>query len=240
MEKLKIFVYSFILLLLGILTFTLTKSWLVYDRGIEVIPADEEKKKDLEEPKKETTIYEWEESSRIYWKKSLVFPVGLTTESGGLGPDNVMQHARNLIIVSLKTGKKKKLFNKDVYVWDFFQSEFSRKTSFSIGDEHKIESIEIPNGILIFAATYDTNEDGFLNHKDKKKVFLYDTNTERLIEVLPEDYFFEKIIWNAGRDRLALVIRKIEKVDDKIKFTVPYLFIYNYTTNKRMIIELSN
>lgn len=246
MEKIRIFLYSFIILLVGIIIFSLTKSWLVYDRGIQVIPVEKEKSNEESEtsvPEKKETWEDWPDNSRIHWKNVLVYPIGLNTESGGLGPDGVMHHARNLITVNLQTGKKRKLFGNSVYIWDYFAGEFNRRTGFSSSDEPRLDSLSLDSKIVIFAATIDTNLDGFLNNKDKKKVFLYDAIKDRLIDVLPEDVFFEKLLWNAGANRLALVVKKgilqgEEDSKQKFEFSDPLFFIYDANLNKKTIVEI--
>jgi hypothetical protein len=245
MEKIRIFLYSFIILLVGIIVFSLTKSWLVYDRGIEVIPVEKEKtndEADAQIPEKKETWDDWPDNARIHWKNSLIYPLGLNNESGGLGPDGIMHHARNLITVSLQTGKKRKLFDKNVYIWDFFPGDFNKRTGFTSSDEPRLDSLSLESKIVIFAATIDTNLDGFLNHKDRKKVFLFDTAKDRLIEVLPEDLFFDKLIWNAGANRLALVVTRGiligEEPKQRFEFSAPTFFIFDAVTNKRTIVEI--
>lgn len=248
MEKTRLFIFSFLILIAGILVFTLTKSWLVYDRGIQIIPAvdetdpNEDSKEESREANDPPFDEDWKDQARIYGENALLYPVGLNTESGGLGPDGIMHHARNLITVNLQTGKKRKLFPKNVYVWDFFQADFRKKTGFTSGDEPKVDSLALDSKVLIFAATKDTNLDGFLNHKDKKKVFLYDTAKDRFTEVLSSDYYFEKILWNAGKNRLALVVRKavVEEGTDrvKLKFESPVLFIYDAGSSRNTIVPI--
>lgn len=245
MEKLRLFVFSFILLLGGILIFSFTKSWFVYDRGIEVILIEEEKKSEEDttsEIDKKATFEDWQENSRIHFKNTLVYPVGLNNESGGLGPDGIMHHAKNLIVVNLKSGRKIKLFRKSVYIWDYFNAEFSKKTGFTSSDEPRMDVLSLDGKIIIFAATQDTNMDGFLNNKDRKRVFLFDVNTDKILDILPKETFFEKIVWNAGKNRLVLVIRKMIQDEEKksVEFSQPQLFIYDASSNKSIIVEISD
>lgn len=246
MERMRFFLLAFVLLLGGILVFSLTKSWLVYDRGIQVIPAEEgvneeEEDKNVPDSSESSDGEDWQDDARIFWKNALVYPVGLNNESGGFGPDGVMHHARNLLVVNLQTGKKRKLFPKNVYIWDFFHAEFSRKTGFTSSDEPKTDSLSLSNKILIFASTRDTNLDGFLNIKDKKKVFLYDAVKDKFFEILPEDIYFEKLIWNAGDERLAMVVKRgtLDKDEKRnYKFGNPLLFIYDTIGNRKTIVDI--
>jgi hypothetical protein len=252
MEKIRLIVISIVILIIGILVFTLTKSWLVYDRGVEV--EVEPVKKDTSETKDEIpdslntseeneVSLDWAENSRIHWKNTLVYPVGLNTESGGLGSDGVQHHAKNIIVVSLGSGTQRKLFPKSVYIWDFFPADFQKKSGFTISDEPRFDSIHLEGKMLIFAATIDTNEDGFLSNKDKKKIFVYDSNSEKLTEVLPESVFFEKLLWNAGKNRLAIVatkvIHKADRPKDFSNVSAPLLFIHDFNLNKNSLLEIT-
>ena len=244
MEKIRIFVLSFLILLLGILVFSLTKSWLVYDKGIQVIPVEEEKLEEDSEsqrPEKKESIEDWQENARIYWKSALLYPLGLSTESGGFGPDGIMYHARNIIVVNLQTGKLRKLFPKNVYIWDYFPANINHRSGVNSGEDMRSDTLYLENKVFILAATRDTNQDGFLNNKDKKKVFLYDTLKDRLIEVLPDDGYFEKIIWNAGNNRLTMVIRRgTLALGEKpsYQFSGPLFFIYDAATGKRTVVDI--
>ncbi|WCL50522.1 hypothetical protein [Leptospira sp. GIMC2001] len=244
MEKIRLIIFSFLLLLGGILIFSLTKSWFAFDRGIQVAIEEETKTPDNTEANIEPEPEEnedWPDSSKIYFKNTLIYPMGLNTESGGLGPDGVMHHARNLIVVNLNTGKLRKLFPKNVYIWDFFGADFQKKTGFTSSDDPKVDGLYLEGKILIFASTIDTNDDGFLNHKDKKKVYLYDCIADRFQDILPKDSFFEKILWNAGKNRISLVIRKF-KIDKDPKVKTEYypnkLFVYDVSSLKSFELDM--
>jgi hypothetical protein len=251
MEKLRIIVTGLGILIAGILAFSLTKSWFVYDRGIQIqieepssanSDTSPEKSIDLSAPKEKEIGEDWPEDAKILWKNYLVYPVGLHTESGGFGPDGVMNHAKNLVMVNLKTGRKWKLFEKNVYIWDFFPGEFKKRSGFTTTEEPKIDTLDLESRLLIFAAPLDTNMDGFLNHKDRKKVFIFESGTEKLVEVLPENSFFEKLFWNSGKNRLALVIRSllVEESDGplKIRTSEPQFFIFDASTGKSSITNM--
>lgn len=247
MEKVRFLIIGVIVLIIAILAFTLTKSWLVYDRGVQV---EAYNPKEVPEKNVETTLpsfkeynSDWEENSKVYWKNTLIYPVGLSTESGGLGPEGIAYHAKNLILVNLRTGVKKKLYANNVFIWDYFPADFQKKSGFTTGDEPKFDSIQLEGKMLIFAATIDTNSDGFLSSKDRKKLFMYDMNTDKFSELLPEHVFFEQLIWNAGKNRLALVVVKETKDPENPKqykvMTPSLLYINDFTTNKTSLLEIS-
>lgn len=261
MERLRLLVFLFILILGGVVFYSLTKSWFIYDRGIQVAPIpdktaqEEDSERDRDQDRK--LHDDWPEQSKVHWKNALVYPMGHQTESGGLGPDGIMHHAKNLIVVHFRTGKKRKLFPRPVYIWDYFDADFSKRTGYTPNDEPRMETLSLEGKIIIFASTEDTNSDGFLNHKDAKKVFLYDTVQDRLVSVLPEKYFFDKILWNAGKHRLALSVRKLSivkpdqgdsKADKKMEkklekpnlvFSEPFFFLYDASNLKPNLFEIS-
>ncbi|MDZ4727879.1 MAG: hypothetical protein SH817_17105 [Leptospira sp.] len=222
MEKFRAGVFLFLLLVLAVLTFSLTKSWRLYDSGYEVTvesPEDKDKEKDKETVVEPTDIIDLEDGNgKVFWKQFYIYPVGLVTETGGYNPDGIISHARNLYSTNLKTGSVKKLFTRDVYVWDFFQGDFTKKIISNTIDVPKEDSLEIERKLIVFAATEDSNDDGVLNHKDYKRVYLFDPEKEVLVDVLPPKYQFRKLVFNTSKNNLALIVKKIpEKISEKSK-----------------------
>ncbi|TGN16747.1 hypothetical protein [Leptospira ilyithenensis] len=205
MEKFRIGVFLFLLLVLAVLTFSLSKSWKIYESGYEVTVDPIEDKDTAPEPTDEFDLENG--NGKVFWKQFFIYPVGLVTESGGYGPDGTMAHARNLYSVNLKTGAVKKFFPRNVYVWDYFLGEFSKQIISNI-DEPKLDSLGLDKRLLVFAATEDTNKDGVLNHKDGKRLYLYDPDKEELSDILPQGYVFRKLIYNTAKNTISSIIKK--------------------------------
>ncbi|GBF49782.1 hypothetical protein LPTSP4_13010 [Leptospira ryugenii] len=220
MEKFRVGVFLFLLLVIAVLTFSLTKSWRLYDSGYEVNveqPVDTEKEKESILEPEESSIDLEDGNAKVYWKQFLVYPVGLVKENGGIGPDGILSHARNLFSVNLKTGSVKKFFKRDIYVWDFFPGEFTKKTTQNAIDEPKEDVLSIERRLIVIAATKDSNKDSVLNHKDYKTVFLFDPDKELVTDVLPEGYHFRKLIFNTQKNQLVLIVQRNPSLETEIK-----------------------
>ncbi|TGL03124.1 hypothetical protein EHQ43_15075 [Leptospira bouyouniensis] len=237
MEKIRVGVFLFFLLILAVLTFSLSKSWRLYDGGgYEVtVETPESKEKDTS-PEPTDTLDLEDGNGKIYWKQYFIYPHGLVTESGGFGPDGILSHARNLYSISLKDGKIKKLFPHDVYIWDFFVGEFSKKAVLNTIDDPKEDNLQIEKKILIFAVTEDSNLDGVLNSKDHKLVYLFDPETNQLDSVLPVGFHFRKLLYNSLKNHLTLILGKNpvpqpKNARKKIPEPTINLHLYDYDAN---------
>ncbi|WP_187148081.1 hypothetical protein [Leptospira biflexa] len=233
MEKLRVGVFLFFLLILAVLTFSLSKSWRLYDGGYEVtVETPESKEKDTS-PEPTDSLDLEDGNGKIYWKQYFIYPHGLVTESGGFGPDGILSHARNLYSINLKDGKIQKLFVHDVYIWDFFVGEFSKKSVLNTIDDPKEDVLQIEKKILIFAVTEDSNLDGVLNYKDHKLVFLFDPETNQLSSILPTGFHFRKLLYNSLKNHLTLILGKnpdpLPKLNrKKPPETITKLHLYDY------------
>ncbi|PJZ37711.1 hypothetical protein CH354_00100 [Leptospira levettii] len=233
MEKLRVGVFLFFLLILAVLTFSLSKSWRLYDGGYEVTVENPESKEKDTSPEPTDSLDLEDGNGKIYWKQYFIYPHGLVTESGGFGPDGILTHARNLYSISLKDGKIQKLFPHDVYIWDFFVGEFSKKSVLNTIDDPKEDVLQIEKKILIFAVTEDSNLDGVLNYKDHKFVYLFDPETNKLDSVLPQGYHFRKLLFNSMRNHLTLILgRNPEPEPKNVRKKLPEpnikLHVYDY------------
>jgi hypothetical protein len=170
----------------------------------------------------------------VLWKNYLFYPSELVREAGGFGPDEVMNHAKNLTFINLQTGKTKKVFKNKVYIHDFFLGEFQKKNTKNI--ELQREILDISDRLLIFAMTVDTNKDGFLNQKDLIKVFVYNPVEEKLYDILPEKYYFQKLLFNTNKNILVLIIKELNenKKEEEISSVV---FTYNTITKQGNLIK---
>lgn len=231
MEKIRLILVVFLFLIIAILTFTLSKSWFMFDKGIELkedepvaLPPGEETAI-KEEPKSDMLSF-----SKILWRDFLYYPTDLNREAGGFGPDEVLSHAKNITFINLNTGKLHRIFQKKAYIWDYFVGEFKRKTFKNNSQDPVIESIDIGNRMIVLAMTEDTNQDGFLNNRDKPKIFIYHPYEERLDSILPKDYYFEKILFNTKQNILALIIKKEPKKKEDKSGSV--FFVYDVTSRR--------
>ncbi len=233
MSKPTIIITFFVLSLLAILTFSLSKSWNYFDKGINL--SDEENTK--EEIIEKETGYSDEilRESKVIWKNYVYYPSDLSTEEGSIGPNKILHHARNLTFINISNGKLHTIFEKKVYIFDFFPGDFSVKQNNLSSTENKIDQIDIGNKFIILIMTIDTNKDGYLNYKDKARVLIYDPLEEKLHDILPENYFFESLLMNTKKNNLVMVVRKLS--DSKILPRPSQIFIYDTNIDKGILVE---
>jgi len=231
-EKIKGFVITVMVIIAVILIYSLSKSWLYFEKGVEL---NEEPQTSSEILVKESPKDTLSEYSRVIWTQYLYYPTDLVREAGGFGPEEVMNHAKNITFVNLNTGKVKKLFDKKVYILDYFPGEFKKKIKKN--DEIIKETLDIGNRMVIFAMQVDTNKDGFLNNKDLVQIFLYHPQDEKLDEILPEDYYFEQLLLNTRKNLLVCIIKKQPDMKSKEKESKPAIYTYDVVTKKGTIIH---
>jgi len=202
------------------------------DRGINL--AKEETGKEEAVEKEIIQSDEVERESRVIWKSFIYYPTELNREDDSSGPQKILHHARNLTFINLNNGKLHKVFEKKVYIYDYFPGDFSKtQTSFSTQEEIT-DSIDIGNKFIILVMTIDTNKDGYLNYKDKARIFIYDPSEEKLSDILPENYFYEKILLNTKKNTLAFIVKKLNQ---SRKQSYPsQIFLYDSLIDKGMII----
>ncbi|MCB1178505.1 MAG: hypothetical protein KDK36_13045, partial [Leptospiraceae bacterium] len=234
MEKLKIGFLILLFSLVAILTYSLTRSWFFFDKGIDLTeeePIIEEKKAPT--PISNDAIFE---NAEVIWEKFLYYPTDLSTEQGGNGPTGILHHARNLTFVNLHNGIVSKVFAKKVYIWDYFPGEFAKKKSI-LDDNKENETLDLGQIMIILAMTRDTNKDGFLNYKDKMKIFLYDPEEESLATVLPDEYYYEKMFFNTSKNILAMIVNKLPTKKEPSPSSKVYT--YNISTKTGILVDLS-
>lgn len=238
MDKFK---YSFLLLLFAffsVLAYALVKAWVHYgEQGIDLKEESVEENTQVSTPAN-LPSNDIVDNSKIIWKNFLYYPIEPSSEEGSFGPKKYKTHAKNLTFVNLTNGRIKKLFDKRVYIWDFFPGEFTKiPSSASIGYEESTQSenlsIDIGQRLILLVITKDTNGDGFLNQKDKLKVFIYEPNSETLNDILPEGFYFEKLLYNSKKDTLAMVVSHTETPPEKPRYSI---FIYEVNTQKSILV----
>jgi hypothetical protein len=242
MTKAKSILFLLFLLILAIMTFSLSKSWFSWDKGVKVVaplPESEEENSAIKtKPISKTTIDDLKENSKVYWGDILLHSVGATIESGnGFGPDDILHHARNLVFYNLKTGSKKQLFDHDIYIWDYFPGEFIRRVVGISLDDSRKEDLNLEKRFIIFASLEDTNKDGFLNNKDRRSVLIYDPYKDSLTSLIPETHRFEKLLYQTEKNLLCLIVQKIKDKDQKEE--EPYqVLTYRVETNQISILPV--
>ncbi len=214
-----------------ILLYSLSKSLYFFDRESVKVNEQASQKKGSEAKTIEKPHDNLEENSKILWKNYLFYPTDLVREAGGFSPDEVMSHAKNLTFINLNTAKKKRIFKKNVYILDYFTGDFQKKIPKNL-DQPK-ESLEIENRLLIFAMTEDTNKDGFFNQKDLIKVYIYNPFEEKLYDILPEKYYFQKLVLNSKKNLLVMIIKKNSPTEKNESL----VYTYNTELKKGKIIK---
>jgi hypothetical protein len=228
------FILSFIgLSLLAILTFSLSKSWMYLDRGINL--SDEENPKEEIIEKDPYSSDDLLRESKVIWKNFIYYPTDLNKEEGSIGPNKILHHARNLTFLNLSNGKIHSIFEKKVYIYDYFPGDLSIPEGDFPHNKNKFNQIDIGNKFIILIMTIDTNKDGYLNYKDKARVLIYDPLDEKLSDILPENYFFESLLMNTKKNILALVVREW---GNKKSVTHPsQFFIYDSILDKGILVK---
>ena len=232
MEKIKGFVITVMVVIAVILIYSLSKSWLYFEKGVELNDEPQTTSEILVKESPKDTLSEY---SRVLWTQYLYYPTDLVREAGGFGPEEVMNHAKNITFVNLNTGKVRKLFKKKVYILDYFPGEFIKKIKKN--EEVIKETLDIGNRMVIFAMQLDTNKDGFLNNKDLIQIFLYNPQDEKLDEILPEDYYFERLLLNTRKNLIVCIIKKQPNPKLKEDDSKPAIYTYDVVTKKGTIIH---
>jgi hypothetical protein len=133
-SKPTIIITFFVLSLLAILTFSLSKSWNYFDKGINL--SDEENTK--EEIIEKETGYSDEilRESKVIWKNYVYYPSDLSTEEGSIGPNKILHHARNLTFINISNGKLHTIFEKknNRQCFSLFYSQVLNKFLFFLHD----------------------------------------------------------------------------------------------------------
>lgn len=225
----KVFIFILGISLLALLTFTLSKSWVIFERGIQISVEESQGEETLELKPSGDSLKE----AKVIWKNFIYYPTDLSREDGNIGFDKTLNHATNLTFVNLTTGKLRRLFDRKVYIYDFLPGDFSRNESI-LGEADK-SLLDIGNKFILIVMTQDTNKDGYLNQRDRSKVYLYDPGDEKLSDILPENFYFERLFLNTKKNTLALFIRKEQTLNEKnppLKF-----FIYDTQSEKGILVD---
>ncbi|TGL71968.1 hypothetical protein [Leptospira kmetyi] len=249
MEKIRLGVYAFGIIVVGILVFTLSKSWFILDRGVELVEPGSSKEEPLTPADRSGDLLN---NSVVLWERYLFYPFELSRETVA-GHRKTLNHARNLTVIDLESGNPRKLFNRNVYIWDYFTgTEKEKEVSAAEGtEESELDSvlasgISTGKNLILIGMTEDTNKDGFLNQRDRKQVFVYNPIGASLVGVLPRKYSLEKILPSSGKERLVMIVSLEEEKEEPKKkkpvATSPKLpeitfYIYDIRNGRGMLVE---
>ncbi|WP_061247962.1 hypothetical protein [Leptospira noguchii] len=241
MEKIRLGVYTFGIVIVGILVFTLSKSWFILDRGVELVEPGSSKEEPLMTPADRSG--DLLNHSVVLWERYLFYPFELSRETVA-GHRKTLNHARNLTVVDLESGNPRKLFHRNVYIWDYFTGAdvVGETTEESELDSVLASGISTGKNLILIGMTEDTNKDGFLNQKDRKQVFVYNPVSTNLVGVLPKKYSLEKFLTSPGKERLVMIVSLEEESKKKKSATTVKLpeitfYIYDIRRGRGTLVE---
>ncbi|AVV51223.1 MULTISPECIES: hypothetical protein [Leptospira] len=247
MEKIRLGVYAFGVVIVGILVFTLSKSWFILDRGVELVESGSSKE---EPPTPADRSGDLLDHSVILWERYLFYPFELSRETVA-GHRKNLNHARNLTVIDLESGNHRKLFNRNVYIWDYFtgigkEREIRETTEEVELDSVLVSGISTGKNLILIGMTEDTNKDGFLNQRDRKQVFVYNPIGATLVGILPRKYSLEKFLPSSGKEKLVMVVSLEKGKEESKKKKSPAVvsklpeitfYIYDIRSGRGILIE---
>jgi hypothetical protein len=125
--------------------------------------------------------------------------------NGNLMPGLKGVYGYNLVNIShydLQSNKKKALFDKPVLIKTLYYPAFSKDTL-----NNKVVK---RNFLLISVYNDDTNKDGFINQKDLRRFYLFNSNGERQNQLVPANYSVFKSEYDSDND-LMFVFARLDK-----------------------------
>ena len=125
--------------------------------------------------------------------------------NGNLIPGLEGVYGYNLVNIShydLQTNKKSELFDKPVLIKTLYYPAFSKDTL-----NNKVVK---RNFLLVSVYNDDTNKDGFINQKDLRRFYLFNSNGVRQNQLVPENYSVFKSEYDSDND-LMFVFARLDK-----------------------------
>ena len=122
----------------------------------------------------------------------------------------------NLVNIShydIQNNKKKEFFDKPVLIKTLYFPAFSKDTL-----NNKIVK---RNYFLVSVYNDDTNTDGFINQKDLRRFYLFDSNGERQKQLVPENYSVFKSEYDADNDFMFVFARLDKNTNGQIDDNEP-------------------
>ena len=136
--------------------------------------------------------------------------------NGNLIPGLEGVYGYNLVNVShydLLTNKRKELFDKPVLVKTLYYPAFSKDTLNN--------KAVIRNFILVSVYNEDSNKDGFINQKDLRRFYLFNSNGERQNAIVPENYSVFKSEYDSDNDLMFVFARLDKNANGQIEDNEP-------------------
>ena len=134
----------------------------------------------------------------------------------------------NLVNIShydIQNNKQKNLFEKPVLIKTLYYPSFSKDTL-------NYKPIK-RNYFLISVYNDDTNKDGFINQKDLRRFYLYDSNGEKQKQLVPEIYSVFKSEYDSDNDFMfvfaRLDVNKNGQIDDNEPINIFWIDLNNPT-----------
>lgn len=125
--------------------------------------------------------------------------------NGNLIPGLEGVYGYNLVNIShfdLLSNKKKDFFEKPVLIKTVYYPAFSKDTLNNKAVKR--------NFFLVSVYNEDTNKDGFINQKDLRRFYLFNSNGERQNSLVPENYAVFKSEYDSDND-LMFVFARLDK-----------------------------
>lgn len=122
--------------------------------------------------------------------------------NGNLIPGLEGVYGYNLVNISyynIQNNKRKDFFDKPVLIKTLYFPAFSKDTLNS--------KVVQRNYFLVSVYNDDTNKDGFINLKDLRRFYLFDSNGERLKELVPQNYSVFKSEYDSDNDFMFVFAR---------------------------------
>lgn len=133
--------------------------------------------------------------------------------NGNLIPGLEGVYGYNLVNIShydIQNDKRKDFFDKPVLIKTLYYPTFSKDTL-----NNKIVK---RNYFLISVYNDDTNKDGFINQKDLRRFYVFDSNGEKQKQLIPENYSVFKSEYDSDNDFMFVFARldtnKNGQIDD--------------------------
>jgi hypothetical protein len=98
----------------------------------------------------------------------------------------------NISYCDIQSNKRKEFFDKPVLIKTLYYPSFSKDTLNN--------QIIKRNYFLVSVYNDDTNNDGFINQRDLRRFYLFDSNAERQKQLIPENYSVFKSEYDSEND----------------------------------------
>jgi hypothetical protein len=136
--------------------------------------------------------------------------------NGNIMPGITGVYGYNLVNVSLynfQNNKRKELFDKPVLIKNLYYPAFSKDTL-----NNKVVK---RNFLLVSVYNNDTNKDGFINQKDLRRFYLFDSNGEKQKQLVPENYSVFKSEYDSDNDFMFVFARLDKNANGQIDDNEP-------------------